>query len=412
MTITSGRTPSVQNTPAPARLRPRDLGGLAVVGLRTRKLRATLSALGIAIGIAALVAVLGLARSSQDQLLAEISQLGTNLLTVTNGQNFAGQPEQLPTASPGMIGQLPGVTGVQYTGTVSGVDAYRSPLIPSIDTNALTVDAASLGLPATVGSSMAEGTYLNAATAHEPVAVLGAGAAQLLGIDRIWPGERIWVGGRWFYLVGVLRPVTLVPQLDTSVLVGFPAAERYLGFNAAPSEVYVRTVNTQAATNRVDGLLGAQANPEDPSAVDVSQPSNTLTAQADAAGAFDTLFLGLGAVALLVGAVGVANIMIISVLERRQEIGLRRALGATKGQIRIQFLSEAILLSLAGGLAGDILGGAATAIYADAKGWPIVIPPEAWAGGILAALLIGAVAGLLPAIRAARLSPTEALWSL
>jgi putative ABC transport system permease protein len=412
MTITSGRAPSVQNTWAPARLRPRDLGGLAVVGLRTRKLRATLSALGIAIGIAALVAVLGLARSSQDQLLAEISQLGTNLLTVTNGQNFAGQAEQLPTASPGMIGQLPGVTGVQYTGTVSGVDAYRSLLIPSIDTNALTVDAASLALPATVGSSMAEGTYLNAATAHEPVAVLGAGAAQLLGIDRIWPGERIWVGGTWFYLVGVLRPVTLVPQLDTSVLVGFPAAEQYLGFNGAPSEVYVRTVNTEAATNRVDGLLGAQANPADPSAVDVSQPSNTLTAQADAAGAFDTLFLGLGAVALLVGAVGVANIMIISVLERRQEIGLRRALGAPKGQIRIQFLSEAILLSLAGGLAGDVLGGAATAIYAHAKGWPIVIPPEAWAGGILAALLIGAIAGLLPAIRAARLSPTEALWSL
>jgi putative ABC transport system permease protein len=382
------------------------------VGLRTRKLRAALSALGIAIGIAALVAVLGLARSSQDQLLAEISQLGTNFLTVTNGQDYAGQAQALPAAAPPMIGQLPGVTGVQYTGSVSGADAYRSPLIPVIDTNALTVDAASLGLPATVGTSMAEGTYLNAATAREPVAVLGAGAAQLMGIDRIWPGERIWVGGRWFYLVGVLRPVTLVPQLDTSVLVGFPAAEQYLGFNGQPSEVYVRTVNTQAATNRVDGLLGAQANPEDPSAVDVSQPSDTLTAQADAAGAFDTLFLGLGAVALLVGAVGVANIMIISVLERRQEIGLRRALGATRGQIRTQFLSEAILLSLAGGLIGDLLGGAATAIYASAKGWPVVIPPEAWAGGIAAALLIGALAGLLPAIRAARLSPTQALWSL
>jgi putative ABC transport system permease protein len=407
MTITSSRT-----TTAPARLRPRDLAGLALVGLRTRKLRATLSALGIAIGIAALVAVLGLARSSQDQLLAEISHLGTNFLTVTNGQNFAGQPAELPDAAPGMIGQLPGVTGVQYTGVISGINAYRSPLIPAIDTNALTVDATSLGLPAAVGTSMAQGSYLNPATASEPVAVLGYGAAQLMGIDRIWPGERIWVGGRWFYLVGILHPVTLVPQLDTSVLIGFSAAEKYLGFNGHPSEAYVRTVNTQAATTSVDGLLGAQANPEDPSSVDVSQPSNTLTAQADAAGAFDTLFLGLGAVALLVGAVGVANIMIISVLERRQEIGLRRALGATKGQIRTQFLAEAILLSLVGGVAGDILGGAATAIYAHAKGWPIVIPPEAWAGGIGAAVLIGAIAGLLPAIRAARLSPTQALWSL
>jgi putative ABC transport system permease protein len=414
MTATSAPAdPAAPAAPAaPARLRPADVAGLAVVGLRTRKLRAVLSALGIAIGIAAIVAVLGLARSSQAGLLAEISRLGTNLLTVTNGQNYAGQPAELPDAAPGMIGRLPGVTDVQYLATVSGADAYRSPLIPSIETNALTVDAASLGLPAAAGTSLAQGSYLNAATATEPVAVLGAGAAQLMGIDRIWPGERIWVGGRWFYLTGILKPATLATQLDTSVLVGFPAAEHYLGFDGHPSEVYVRTVNTQAATTAVDNLLGAQANPENPSQADVSQPSDALTADADAAGAFDTLFLGLGAVALLVGAVGVANIMIISVLERRQEIGLRRALGATRGQIRIQFLAEAILLALAGGAAGDVVGAAATASYAHAEGWAIVIPPEAWAGGLAAALLIGALAGLLPAIRAARLSPTQALWAL
>jgi putative ABC transport system permease protein len=298
-----------------------------------------------------------------------------------------------------------------YTGTVSA-NVYRSPLIPSIDTDGLSVEAASLGLPAVAGTSVAQGSYLNAATAREPVAVLGAEAAQLMGIDRIWPGERIRVGGQWFYLAGILSPATLAPQIDTSVLVGFPAAQAYLGLDGHPSELYVRTVNTPAATTRVDNLLAAQASPENPDEVDVSQPSQALTAQADAAGAFDTLFLGLGAVALLVGAVGVANIMIISVLERRQEIGLRRALGATRGQIRIQFLAEAVLLALAGGAAGDIAGAAATAAYAHAKGWAIVIPPEAWAGGLGAALLIGALAGLLPAIRAARLSPTQALWTL
>ena len=406
MTITSGPA-----APAPARLRPGDLAGLASVGLRTRKLRAALSALGIAIGVAAIVAVLGLASSSQAGLLAEIGQLGTNLLTVTDGQDFTGQTAELPDAAPGMVGRLPGVTAVQYTATVSA-DAYRSPLIPSIDTDGLSVDAASLGLPAVAGTSVAQGSYLNAATAKEPVAVLGAETAQLMGIDRIWPGERIYVGGMWFYVVGILNPAALAPQIDTSVLVGFPAAEQYLGLDGHPSEIYVRTVNTQAATTAVDNLLAAQANPEYPNEVDVSQPSQALTAQADAAGAFDTLFLGLGAVALLVGAVGVANIMIISVLERRQEIGLRRALGATKGQIRTQFLAEAILLALAGGAAGDIAGAAATASYAHAKGWAIVIPPEAWAGGLAAALLIGALAGLLPAIRAARLSPTQALWTL
>jgi len=297
-------------------------------------------------------------------------------------------------------------------GQLSSVNAYRSPLIPPYDTDALSVTAASLGLPAVVGTLVGQGTYLNAATVREPVAVLGYEAAQLLGIDRIWPGMRIWIGGQWFSVVGILNSATLAQQLDTSILVGFPAAERYLGFDGHPSELYVRTVNTQAATTRVDNLLGYQANPEDPSAVDVSQPSSALTAQADAAGAFDTLFLGLGAVALLVGAVGVANIMIISVLERRQEIGLRRALGATRGQIRVQFLSEAILLALIGGVAGVIAGVICTAVFAHVKGWPTVIPVEAWAGGLAAALLIGALAGLLPAIRAARLSPTQALWSL
>jgi putative ABC transport system permease protein len=104
--------------------------------------------------------------------------------------------------------------------------------------------------------------------------------------------------------------------------------------------------------------------------------------------------------------------MVISVLERRQEIGLRRALGATKSHIRVQFLSEAIALALAGGATGVILGAVSTAIYAHIKGWPVVIPPGAWAGGLGAALVIGAFAGLLPAIRAARLSPTQALWTL
>ena len=398
-------------TPPVARLRPSDLAGLASIGLRTRKLRASLSALGIAIGVAAIVAVLGLAASSQAQLLAEIARLGTNLLTATNGQTITGQTAELPDASPGMVGQLPGVTAVRYTGTVNA-DVYRSPLIPAIDTNGLSVEAASPGLPVAVGTSVAQGSYLNAATAREPVAVLGYQAAQLLGIDRIWPGMRIWAGGQWFSVVGILNPATLAQQLDTSVLVGFPAARKYLGFDGHPSELYVRTVNTQTATTRVDNLLAAQANPQNPSQVDVSQPSTALTAQADAAGAFDALFLGLGAVALLVGAVGVANIMIISVLERRQEIGLRRALGATRGQIRIQFLSEAIMLALLGGAVGVIAGVISTAVYAHTKGWPTVIPAEAWAGGMAAALLIGALAGLLPAIRAARLSPTQGLWSL
>jgi putative ABC transport system permease protein len=408
VTSASGRL-AASVSPVPARLGPIDLVALASIGLRTRKLRAGLSSLGIAIGVAAIVAVLSLAASSKAALLAEIARLGTNLLTVANGQDFDGDTVELPAAAPGMIVRLPGVTGVQDIGAVIGVSAYKSPLIPPIETNALSVDAATLKLPAVAGTGITQGRFLNTATAHEPVAVLGATTAQLLGIDRIRPGLRIWVGGRWFYVTGLLGPAVYAPELDFAILVGFPAARKYLHFDGHPSQIYVRTIDTEAATTTVDNLLGAQANPENPREVDVSLPSAALTAQAEAKGALDTLFLGLGTVALLVGAIGVANIMVISVLERRSEIGLRRALGATRGQIRVQFLAEAILLSLTGGTAGVIAGAAATAIYARTKGWAIVIPADAWAGALASAVIIGALTGLLPAIRAARLPPTQAL---
>ncbi len=390
----------------PHRLRPADLARVASVGLRTRRLRAGLSALGIAIGVAAIVAVLGLSSSSQAGLLSQIDRLGTNLLTVSNGQGLTGKTAQLSLFAPSMIARIEPVTSVAETAKVSA-GVYRTPLIPTIDSNALSVQAASVNLPATLGVHVALGRFLNAATATEPVAVLGAAAAQRLGIDRVYTGERIWLAGQWFYLAGVLGPAELTPEIESSVLVGFPAAERYLAASGHANTIYVRAQNEQVAA--VHSVLAQTANPEAPNEVDVSQPSATLVARADAKSALNGLFLGLGAVALLVGAVGVANIMVISVLERRSEIGLRRALGARKGQIRAQFLAEAILLALAGGAAGVGLGALATAIYASAKGWAFVLPASAWAGGIGAALLIGAVAGLLPAIRAARLAPADAL---
>jgi putative ABC transport system permease protein len=392
------------------RLQLSDIRRLSTVGLRTRKLRAGLSALGIAIGVAAIVAVLGLSASSQAGLLAEINELGTNLLTVSNGQSATGGTVELAAAAPPMIGRISGVEQVQSTGKVAGVGAFRNPFIPTTNTNGLTVEAASLDLLPVIATTVAQGRYLNAATAQEPVAVLGATSAQLLGIDRIYPDERIWVGGHWFYLTGILRPAVLATEIDSAVLVGYPAATRYLAFDGHPSTIYLRAQNERV--NAVDDLLASTANPENPSEVNVSQPSDALVAQADAKSALNGLFLGLGAVALLVGAVGVANIMIISVLERRSEIGLRRALGATKGHIRIQFLCEAVLLALLGGTVGVALGAVATVIYAHTKHWATVIPTEAWAGGIAASLVIGAVAGLIPALRAARLSPTQALWSV
>ncbi|MQA73431.1 MAG: FtsX-like permease family protein [Solirubrobacterales bacterium] len=379
-------------------------------------MRAGLSALGIAIGVAAIVAVLGLSSSSQAGLLEEIDRLGTNLLTVTKGQSFAGEEAQLPLAAPSMIGRVDAVEQVADAASIQNVNAYRSPLIPSIETNGLQVQAASLDLLGVIATGVAQGRYLNAATAREPVAILGAVAAQRLGIDRIYPGQRIWLGGGWFYVGGILEPAALATEIDTSVIVGYPAAKRYLDYASVadgkpavgpPSTIYVRAQTSEV--DAVQSVLAQTANPEAPNEADVSQPSDALTARAAAQSALNGLFLGLGAVALLVGAVGVANIMIISVLERRSEIGLRRALGATRGQIRTQFLAEAIVLALLGGAAGVAAGALATVIYASISDWDAVIPVTAWAGGIGAALAIGAIAGLAPAIRAAGVSPTEAL---
>ncbi|HLH13569.1 MAG TPA: ABC transporter permease, partial [Solirubrobacteraceae bacterium] len=297
------RDPAAAAQLAPRRLRASDLARVASVGLRTRRARAALSALGIAIGVAAIVAVLGLSASSQAGLLDEIDKLGTNLLTVTNGQSFAGKTAELPLAAPAMIARIYPVESVAETGKVEG-KVYRTPLIPEVDTNALDVQAASLGLLRTLGVHVAQGRYLNAATAQQPVAVLGSAAAQRLGIDRIYPGERIWVADQWLYLVGILASSVLTPEIESAVLVGFRAAERYLHFDGHPNTIFLRAHDSQVAA--VQSVLAATADPQAPNEVDVSQPSATLTARADAQSALNGLFLGLGAVALLVGAVGVA----------------------------------------------------------------------------------------------------------
>lgn len=392
-----------------ARLRPADLARLSTLGIRSRPLRAALSALGIAIGVAALVAVVGFSSSSRAGLLSEIDALGTNLLTVSTGSTIFGEPVPLPVESPAMIGRVGQVQEVQSTGRVDA-NVYRNELIPTVNTNALAVQAVTLGLLETIGTTLADGVFLNEATAGQPVAVLGAAAAQRLGIDRVYVGERILVGGQWFYLAGILEPAVLAPEIDSAVLIGIPAATTYLGFDGHPTVVYVRTATDHVESVRP--LLAPTANPAAPSEVNVSRPSDALVARALAQSALSSLVLGVGAISLLVGGVGVANTMIIAVLERRSEIGLRRALGATRNHIRAQFIAEATLLGLVGGAAGLAVGALSVASWAALRGWPVSIPIEAWAGGLAAAVVIGAIAGLAPAIRAARLSPKEALWSM
>jgi putative ABC transport system permease protein len=376
-------------------------------GLRTRPLRVFLSALGIAIGIAAMVSVVGISSSSRAEVSRRLDALGTNLLTVAPGQTMFGEDSALPPESVDMIGRIGPVESVSAVGRLSDANAYRNDRIPTAQTSGIAVYAARLDLLSVVGATVSSGTWLNAAVEKYPAVVLGSAAAARLGVIAAGPEVQVLVGGIWCTVVGVLAPVPLAKELDSAVLMGWAGATTHLGFDGHPTTVYTRT-DPDYVTD-VQAVLGATANPEAPSEVRVSRPSDALAAAEATDDAFTGLLLGLGAVALLVGGVGVANTMVISVLERRAEIGLRRSLGATRGQVRTQFLAESLLLSLLGGLGGVFVGVLVTGTYALMQGWPTVVPLWASAGGALATLVIGGVAGLYPAMRAARLSPTEAL---
>jgi putative ABC transport system permease protein len=392
----------------PSTLQPRDVLRVGLVGLRTRRLRAVLSVLGVSLGIASMVAVLGISDSSRNDLLSALDKLGTNLLVVKPGQSFAGQGEvQLPDTASAMVGNAQGVTASSTVEDLDDLTVRRSDHIDKAITNALTVGATRATLAQTVGATMRDGAFLNAATSRYPAVVLGATAADRLGIDRVGEGVQVWINDRWYTVVGILNPVTLAPELDSYALVGLPYAEKELGADDSPSSMYVRADPDNVT--QVSSILGPSANPEHPEEVDVSRPSDALEARAKTKTAFTSLFLGLGAVALLVGGVGIANVMVISVLERRSEIGLRRALGATRRHIAVQFLTESVLLGAMGGAAGALIGVLVTAGYDANRGWALTMPAYAIVGALACAVLIGALAGAYPAVRGARVSPTTAL---
>jgi putative ABC transport system permease protein len=363
-----------------------------------------LSALGIAIGIATMVAVIGISSSSRAQLINQLDALGTNLLTAQPGRTLFGQDAKMPQTALAMTKRIGPVNQAAATGRTDAT-ARRSSLIDKADTNGLAVQATSLDLLSTLDGSVRSGVWLDSATEQYPAVVLGSVTAQRLGIGYV--GAQVYIGNRWFTVVGLLNSLTLAPEIDRSALVGWTAAARYLGFDGHPTTIYERSPD--AAVNDVRNVLPRTINPENPEQVEVSRPSDALVAKAEASAAFTNLLLGLGAVALLVGGVGVANTMVISVLERRREIGLRRSLGATRGQVRTQFLTESLLLSALGGMVGAVLGAFATFAFATVRGWPPVVPTWALAGGVVATLIIGSIAGIYPAMRAARLSPTMAL---
>jgi putative ABC transport system permease protein len=369
-------------------------------------MRAVLSMLGVAIGIAALVAVLGITRSSQSDLLARIDALGTNLLSVTAG-NVDDTETPLPTTAAAMIPRTEGVVSATATSELTGQHVYRSDRVESFRHSGTSVRATDPSLLSTLDGRLLAGTFLTEATGRYPATVLGYTAAHSLGIAELTGDPRVWLGGHWYTVIGILAPFELAPEIDHSALIGFPIATSDFGYDGHPTRVYVRA--DAERTRQTAGLLPRAANPRNPTQVHVDRPSDALATRLAVANSGTTLFLGLGAVALLVGGIGIANVMVISILERRTEIGLRRALGAARRHVAGQFLIESLLLGAAGGAVGVILGTAIVYVLANQHGWPALIPPAAVGAGLAAAIVIGALSGLYPALRAAHLSPTDAL---
>jgi putative ABC transport system permease protein len=384
-----------------------DVARLGASGLITRPTRAILSALGIAIGIAAMVAVVGISTSSQARLAATLDGLGTNLLSASPGQDFFGEETELPLTTETAVNSVDGVESAAATGFVADVGVYRSSAIPEGNTNGISLQTASVGLLNVLGATMAQGQWLTDGTSQYPVVVLGATAAELLGITE--PGRHVVINGTDYLVAGILNPILLAPDLDTGAFIGAGAGKTLTGDDVHPSTVYLR-----ADEKRIDDVrqrIAPTVEPQTPSNIEVTRPSDALSAKQAADDAFTGLLVGLGSIALLVGGIGVANTMVISVIERRREIGLRRALGATRAHIRRQFLAEALLLSTLGGVAGAVIGVGVSAAFAAWNGWPLSVPPLVLVAAVGATVLIGGIAGLYPAMRAARVSPTAALQS-
>jgi putative ABC transport system permease protein len=388
------------------RLKIKDLFFVALYGVRARRGRAALTSIGIGLGIAAIVAVTGISASGRADLLATLESLGTNLIKASPQAGFFGTQEKLPDGVVGMVERIGPVEEVTST-TQTDLIVRRSDFISEFEGGGISTIVTSPELLQVVGGNLIEGRFIQDGLSNIPVTVLGSVTASRLGINTLETPTKILIGNEWFGVVGILDELKIHPDLDRSVFIGYGVAKTLFDIDKEPTTIYVRANPTYIED--VVEVIAPSMNPENPDQVQVSRPSDALEAQEAADAAFTNLLLGLGSVALLVGGVAIANVMVMSVLERRMEIGVRRSIGATRREIRYQFLLESIVLSGIGGLVGVVLGTGVTLGYTNYTDIVFSIPVSQVLGAILLALLIGAISGVYPAIKASKIQPAEAV---
>jgi len=388
------------------RLKIKDLFFVALYGVRARRGRAALTSIGIGIGIAAIVAVTGISASGRADLLATLESLGTNLIKASPQAGFFGTQEKLPDGVVGMVERIGPVEEVTST-TQTDLIVRRSDFISEFEGGGISTIVTSPELLQVVGGNLIEGRFIQDGLSNIPVTVLGSVTASRLGINTLDTPTKILIGNEWFGVVGIIDELKIHPDLDRSVFIGYGVAKTLFDIDKEPTTIYVRANPTYIED--VVEVIAPSMNPENPDQVQVSRPSDALEAQEAADAAFTNLLLGLGSVALLVGGVAIANVMVMSVLERRMEIGVRRSIGATRREIRYQFLLESIVLSGIGGLVGVVLGTGVTLGYTNYTDIVFSIPVSQVLGAILLALLIGAISGVYPAIKASKIQPAEAV---
>jgi putative ABC transport system permease protein len=375
------------------------------LGPRTRPTRAALSAVGIAIGIAALVAVIGIPASLTAQVQAEFESWGANVIEVYPGSDRrSGEKIPLPETAPAMVERIWPVRTSLTLRSVPDVGVYRNDKMMAGETGGLTAMVAEGDLLGTLNGHLAEGRWFDEASTRLPTTVIGAKVSERL---RVGLGGRVWIGQSWWAVIGVLERLPLYSsQLDNVAFLAPEWANKTFG-SVPITQILANAYVGQA--DAVHAVMAATVNPANPAGVEVSKPSDYAQAQDYFLEIIRSLALGLGAIALLVGAIGIANTMVVSVMERRGEIGLRRALGARTGQIGLQFVLEAAVIGCLGGILGVIFGVYAVFCFTAYTAIAFAVPAWVFLAGPAASIAIGMLAGLYPSLKAARQSPTAAL---